>query len=240
MTILEVFRKHDRALTVVAALIAAITFLVKDNLLENAKGRSDALAKAEIIQLLTTNLDGTNQMVLSIGRATDHLNAKIDPAGSTDFTRGTPRIAEKNEAFLACFYATNNALKRVKRLSADLPDSNLYASEIEKERGRLSELEIQEASALTSLVSLYQHLPNEEKRPEKWGTTVNNKLEPLISEVNSIETKSNATVDTIISNEEKVKKDADQSYSCFKIASFVLIVVAGALALIGKLAGTDK
>jgi len=240
VTILEFFRKHDRALTVVGALIAAITFLVKDNLLENAKDRSDALAKAEIIMLVTTNLDETNQMVLSIGRATDHLNARIDPAGSTDFTRGTPRIAEKNEAFLAGFYATNNVLGRVKRLSSDLPDSSLYASEIETDRGRLSELETQEASALTSLVSIYLSLPNAEKQPEKWDKTVNSKLDPLIGEVNSIETKSNATVANIISETERAKKDADQSYQLFKIVSFVLIGVAGTLALIGKLAGTDK
>jgi hypothetical protein len=240
VTILELFRKHDRALTVVGALIGAITFLVKDNLLENAKDRSDALAKAEIIMSLTTNLDETNQMVRSIGRATDHLDARIDPAGSTDFTIRTPRIAEKNEAFLAGFYATNNALERVKRLSSDLPDSKQYASEIETERGRLKELETKEAPALTSLAAIYMHLPNAEKRSEIWDKTVNIKLDPLISEVNSIEAKSNAIVAHIISDTEKAKEDADHSYQCFKVVSFVLIGVAGTLALLGKLAGTDK
>lgn len=240
MTILEFFRKHDRALTVVGALIAAITFLVKDNLLENAKARSDALANSEIIMLLTTNLDETNQMVSSIGRATDHLNARIDPTGSSDFTKGAPRIAEKNEEFYAAFYATRNALDRAKRLSSDLPDSNRYASEMDTEQGQLHKSELHEAPALTSLAASYTQLPNVEKRPEVWEKTVDNKLDPFISEVNSIEGKSNATVADITSEAEKAKKDADQSYQCFKIASFVLIGIAGALALIGKLAGTDK
>ncbi|MFZ1087585.1 MAG: hypothetical protein WAN35_21705, partial [Terracidiphilus sp.] len=240
MKILDLFRKHDRVLTVVGALIAAITFLVKDNLLENAKERSDALAKAEIIMLLTTSLDGTNQMVLSIARATDFLKARIDPAGSPDVTRGTPRIEDKNEAFQARYNAKKYALEQVKRLSSDLPDSERYKSEIETERGLLNELATQEAPAFTSLITIYQHLPNAEKRPDKWDKTVNCKFDPLFSQMESIEKKSNAIVANIISETEEAKKDADQSYQRFRIASFVLIGFAGTLALIGKLAGTDK
>lgn len=239
MRILEVFRKHDRVLTVVGALIAAITFLVQDNLLENAKDRSDALAKAEVILLLTTSLDETKQMVNTIGRATDHLNARIDRTGSKDFSKGTPLIEEKNEDFLAGFYATKNALERARRLSSDLPDSEHYAGKIDTEQGLLKGLATQEATALTYLVINYSHLPNAEKRPEKWRNTVNGKLDPFLVQVMSVETQSNATVASIISGTEKAKKDADRSYQIFKIVSLVLIGVAGALALIGKLAGTD-
>jgi len=153
VTILKFFRRHDRALTVVGALIAAITFMVKDNLLENAKARSDALAEAEIIMLLNSKLDQTNQMVSSIGRTTDDLSSKIDPAGSTDVTREAPRIAGKREAFFGCFNAARHALERGKRLSSDLPDSNRYASEIEEEEEELNKLDTQEEPALASLAA---------------------------------------------------------------------------------------
>jgi hypothetical protein len=240
MKILEFFRKHDRVLTVVGALIAATTFLVKDNLLENAKDRSDALAKAQTIALLTTDLDENNQMVLSIARTTEFLKARIDPAGSSDFTRGTPRVEEKNEAFQAIYSAKKNALEQVEKLSSDLPDSERYASEIETERGCLDELATKEAPALTSLIDVYQHLPNAEKRPDKWDKTVDSKFETFFSQMASIGKKSDAIVADIISETEKAKKKADQSYQHFKMVSFFLIGVAGTLALIGKLAGTGK
>lgn len=239
MTILGFFRKHDRAMTVIGALIAAITFLVKDNLLENAKDRSDALAKAQLIMFISTNLDETNQMVRSIGRETDHLSARMDPAESSDSTRGAPRIAEENEFFQAGSDATRNALQRVKRLSADLPDSKSYTSEIETEEGMRAELVSQEASSMTSLATTYLKLPATEKLPEKWDKTVDSKFDPLISQVASIETKSNATAAKIISEAEKAKADADQADHRFTTASVFLIAVAGSLSLIGKLAGNN-